>query len=228
MTDGATTSEHAFSDYRETFGDVVRFMAGSGTIIDFASMAARGYYPSRFWNRLSEDPRVQRFYRNLSPGKRDLPPADLDSQGLPVLARGAEHNVRLLRRIADMGGMVSVGSHGDIEGVQYQLEMWAYARGGMGNHEVLRAATLHGAHALGMQAELGSIEPGKIADILILGKDPLRDIRNTWSVERVMKDGVLRDAHTLDETWPQRVPLPEWQIKSDDGQPGGSSPRGMH
>ncbi|MGN7726488.1 amidohydrolase family protein [Luteimonas sp. 22616] len=228
VTDGATTSEHAFSDYRETFGDVARFMAGSGTIINFASMAALGYYPFRFWNSLSKDPRVQRFYKNEPPGKRDLPPADLDSQKLPALARGAEHNVRLLRTIADMGGMVSVGSHGDIEGVQYQLEMWAYARGGMGNHEVLRAATLHGAYALGMQADLGSIEPGKIADILILGKDPLRDIRNTWSVEQVMKDGVLRNAYTLDEIWPHRVPLPEWRMKSDDGQPGGSSPGAMH
>src|SRR3546814_6288535 len=71
-------------------------------------------------------------------------------------------------------------------------------RGGMTPYEVLRAATINGAYGLGMESDLGSLEVGKIADLLILGKNPLEDIRNTLTIESVMKDGVLRrsEEHT--------------------------------
>ena len=81
-------------------------------------------------------------------------------------------------------------------------------------HAVLRAATLNGAHATGIDADTGSIEVGKIADLVILDRNPLEDIRHTLSVERVMKDGVLRDAYTLDETWPTKTPLPAWNVQA--------------
>src|SRR3546814_17431634 len=90
-------------------------------------------------------------------------------------------------------------------------EMWVHVRGGMTPYEVLRAATINGAYGLGMESDLGSLEVGKIADLLILGKNPLEDIRNTLTIESVMKDGVLRDSMTLDEIWPTRTPLPAWR-----------------
>src|SRR3546814_5332168 len=98
-----------------------------------------------------------------------------------------------------MGARVMIGSHGDYDGIGMHWEMWAHVRGGMTPHEVLRAATINGAYGLGMEADLGSLEVGKVADLLILNKNPLEDIRNTLTIERVMKNGVLRDAMTLDE-----------------------------
>src|SRR3546814_2070377 len=94
--------------------------------------------------------------------------------------------------------------------------MWVHVRGGVTPYEVLRAATINGAYGLGMESDLGSLEVGKIADLLILGKNPLEDIRNTLTIESVMKDGVLRDSMTLDEIWPNRTPLPAWRYRSEE------------
>ncbi len=74
--------------------------------------------------------------------------------------------------------------------------------------EVLRAATLHGAEAIGYAQDLGSIEVGKLADLIILTENPLDDIRNTNSIKYVMKNGELFEGDTLDQIWPQQKSLP--------------------
>jgi imidazolonepropionase-like amidohydrolase len=86
--------------------------------------------------------------------------------------------------------------------------MWALASGGWKPLEVLRAATQHGAEAIGLAQDLGSLEPGKLADLVVLAKDPLDDIHNTNSVRYVMKNGELFDGDTLDRIWPSPKPLP--------------------
>jgi imidazolonepropionase-like amidohydrolase len=141
-------------------------------------------------------------------------PDGVPVNGLPPLVEQHEREAQLMARIAAAGGSVTVGSHGDYDGFGFHMEMWSYARGGMDSHTILRAATLNGAHAAGVHADVGSIEVGKIADLVILDKNPLEDIRNTLSVERVMKDGVLREANTLDEVWPNRTPLPAWKYEA--------------
>jgi imidazolonepropionase-like amidohydrolase len=82
--------------------------------------------------------------------------------------------------------------------------------GGLTNHQALRVATLSGAEALGFQQDLGSIEAGKLADILVLDRNPLDDIRNSTSISMVMKNGDLFNAETLDQVWPQQKPLEDY------------------
>ena len=106
------------------------------------------------------------------------------------------------------GGIVGIGSHGQLQGLGYHWEMWALNSGGLTPIETLRAATLNGAKAIGMEQDLGSIEVGKLADLVFMGSSPLTYIRNTNSVKYVMKNGELFDAATLDRVYPKKVKMP--------------------
>jgi cytosine/adenosine deaminase-related metal-dependent hydrolase len=80
----------------------------------------------------------------------------------------------------------------------------------MSEHDALRAATIYGAEAIGFGNDLGTIEVGKLADLVILDADPLTDLRNAAAIHAVMKNGRLYDGDTLDETWPRERPLPHY------------------
>ena len=112
------------------------------------------------------------------------------------------------RRLIQDSARAAIGSHGQLQGLGYHWELWAMSMGGASNHDVLRMATIYGAEAIGMGQDLGTIEAGKVADILVLEKDPLTDLRNTASLQYVMKNGRLYEANTLDEIWPRKRPLP--------------------
>ena len=118
-----------------------------------------------------------------------------------------EEHARFLADVVSEGGFAGVGSHGQLQGLGYHWEMWMLGGGGMSNHDVLKSATIFGANGIGLEAELGSIEPGKLADLVVLGADPLEDLRNTLTVEQVVMNGRLYEAETLDETWPRQRPL---------------------
>ena len=109
-------------------------------------------------------------------------------------------HARVCKALADRGVKVNTGGHGQRQGLAVHWEMWMFVQGGMTELEALRTATYNGAHYIGMDHELGSIEPGKLADLLVLEKNPLEDIYNTESIEYVMVNGRLYNAKTMDET----------------------------
>jgi len=112
-----------------------------------------------------------------------------------------------MAKLERAGGLVGVGSHGQLQGLGYHWEMWMLASGGMTPMEVLRCATVNGAKIVGRPQDIGSIEPGKLADLLILDKNPLEDIHNTNSVHWVMKNGELFEGDTLNQIWPEQKKL---------------------
>jgi imidazolonepropionase-like amidohydrolase len=83
----------------------------------------------------------------------------------------------------------AVGSHGQLQGLGYHWELWAMASGGLSSHDALRAATIYGAEAIGFEQDIGTVEAGKMADILVLDADPLEDLRNTVRLRYVIGDG---------------------------------------
>jgi hypothetical protein len=126
-----------------------------------------------------------------------------------------KRHAKVLADIVKAGGKVGMGSHGQLQGLGAHWEIWAMQSGGMSNHDTLRAATIFGAEAIGFATDLGSIETGKYADLIVLDKDPLADIRNTNTIRYVMKNGELFEGDTLNQIWPKQKaldPLYFWEL----------------
>jgi adenine deaminase len=74
-----------------------------------------------------------------------------------------------------------------------------FNQGGMSAMASLRAATLDGARYLGLDRDIGSLETGKLADLIVLDRNPLDDVRNTHSVRYTMVNGRVFDSATMNE-----------------------------
>lgn len=103
------------------------------------------------------------------------------------------------KQLMEAGVPVSIGAHGQREGLASHWEMWSFARGGMSPVQALRTATTEPARHLGFDKDIGSLEKGKLADLVILSDNPLDDIRNTETIEHVMIGGRLYEAKTMNE-----------------------------
>ncbi|MDY7226485.1 amidohydrolase family protein [Hyalangium sp. s54d21] len=119
------------------------------------------------------------------------------------IAPDTEYNhfavAKAARELNDAGVSVQLGAHGQREGLAAHWELWMFGQGGMKPLQALRAGTLSGARYLGLDQDIGSLEAGKLADLIVLDKNPLEDLRNTDSVRFTMVNGRLFDAATMNE-----------------------------
>ncbi len=103
------------------------------------------------------------------------------------------------KALTDNGVKVNLGAHGQLQGLGAHWELWMLHQGGMTNMEALEAATINGATYIGAGNEIGSLKEGKLADLIVLEKNPLENIRNTETVTYTMVNGKLYDTNTMNE-----------------------------
>lgn len=134
-----------------------------------------------------------------------------------------DNNAREARKLAQRGVKVSIGAHGQQAGIGAHWELWSFARGGMSAVEALKAGTITSAESLGMAKDIGSIEVGKLADLVILTDDPSQDIANSDNIEQVMLGGRLYDAKTLNEVGTGDAKRAPYWWEANGGKGAGGS-----
>ncbi|NQW05278.1 MAG: PD40 domain-containing protein [Acidobacteria bacterium] len=201
MIDGYSGHEHTLP-LHPLYRDVIQFVVQSKTFYTPTMLVAYGApWAENYFYETTDvhgNERLRRF----------TPHSVLDSVSLrrPQWFAASEYDIaakaKVVADIVHQGGRAGLGSHGQLQGLGAHWELWAMQMGGLTTHEALRVATIFGAEAIGFQRDLGSLEPGKLADLLVLDADPLVDIHNTNTVRMVMKNGELYNADTLDQMWP--------------------------
>jgi hypothetical protein len=201
--DGQTGFEHPMS-YVPLYGDVAEFFGRTHAVYSPTTVVggASAWNEEYYWQVEDQwkDEKQRRWlpWRHLIPPTRRRTLRPETDYTYPLIAQG-------MADVIARGGYGAIGSHGQHHGIGSHWEMWMIAAA-LSPLETLEVATMHGARFLGLQDDLGSLEVGKVADILVLDANPLDDIHNTDDLRFVMKAGTLYDADTLDEVWPLARP----------------------
>jgi imidazolonepropionase-like amidohydrolase len=127
------------------------------------------------------------------------------------------HVAEQARLLRSKGVSIQIGAHGQRAGLAAHWELWSLAQGGFTPWEAFRAATIDGARYIGMDKEIGSIEPGKLADLAVIGGEPLKDIRDSEKVTFTMINGRLYDAATMDQIAPDKVKRKPFFFEKEGG-----------
>jgi hypothetical protein len=209
--DGHTTLEHNLP-VAPLYEDMLRLISESKTaytptfIVLYGGMSGEYYWYQN--TNVWENAKLQYYYPRgaLDSRSRRRQMAANDDYFFVDVSRSA-------KALSDRGVVVSTGAHGQLDGLGEHWETWMMQMGGMTNHEALRAATLNGARALGLDKDVGSLETGKLADLIVLDSNPLENIRNTQSIRYVMVNGRIFDAATMAQigNHPAPAPKPIWR-----------------
>ena len=198
IADGASGIEHNIPTLK-IYDDVVQFWRQSKAgytptlVVTYGGLTAEDYYyqHTEVWK-----------HRLLS---RFVPPDRLQARSVRrVMAPESDFKdddaAAVAHLLAQEGVTVNTGAHGQREGLATHWELWSFVRGGFPPMDALKLATTNPSKYLGLADSIGSLEAGKLADLVILNENPLEDIHNTEDIHQVMLNGRLYDAETLAET----------------------------
>lgn len=184
-------------------------------VVNYGGLNAERYWYAK--DDLFENERLRRFFpQNALDGRtirRETAP-EWDYYHVEV--------AKAAKKLRDQGNRIQVGGHGQMQGMSPHWEIWSLAQGGFSNWEALRAATFDGADYLGLSKEIGSLEAGKRADLVVVDGNPVQDIRDSDNTALVMVNGRLFDAGTMAEIGGLNRPAPQffWQRSGNGVQMG--------
>ncbi|WP_394132315.1 amidohydrolase family protein [Shewanella maritima] len=197
IADGHTTIEHSLPT-ASVYSDIKQFwsqteVAYTPTLV----VAYGGISGEHYWYDKTDvwaHPRLSQY----------VPSDLLNARSMRRTTAPDEHYnhfnvVRVANELNEVGIKANIGAHGQREGLGAHWEMWMFAQGGMSNMEVLKTATINPAKTFGMDHQLGSIKPGKLADLIVIDGNPLEDIRSSDKVTYTMVNGKLYNAETMNE-----------------------------
>lgn len=206
LIDGVSGLEHTVG-LTPLYDDVVRLWAATGAgntptlIVVYNGPAGEQYFHQR--DRLWEDTKLLRFNTrdDLLAFRRTTRYYDDDVYAGEMAAE--------LRKLHRAGVSLQVSGHGQMHGLDKHWEMELMGRGGFTPAEILGFATIQSARYLNLDSQLGSIEAGKLADLIVFGSNPLDDIKNTRNIDLVMQNGVLYSGADASRVWPNPAPAPK-------------------
>lgn len=197
VVDGHTGIEHAIP-VAHVYEDVKQLWGASDT--GYTPTLVVGYggiWGENYWYRHTDvwaNERLMTFTPRFA-----VDPASRRSLHAPKEEYNHFDIAKTVRELSEEGVLVQLGAHGQREGLGAHWELWMFAQGGMTPHQALRAATLNGAKYLGLDGDIGSLETGKLADLVVLESNPLDNIHHSEDIKFTMVNGRLYDARTMEQ-----------------------------
>ncbi|MDO6545640.1 amidohydrolase family protein [Pseudoalteromonas carrageenovora] len=197
VVDGHTGIEHSIP-VEHIYDDIKQLWSQSDVgytptlVVAYGGIWGENYWYDKtdVWNH----PRLSKFVP-----KNQLLPRSMRRVKAPDHHYNHFNNARVAKELQDLGVLVNLGAHGQREGLGAHWEMWMFAQGGMSSLEAIRASTLDPAKYLGLDKNVGSLEVGKLADLMVIDGNPLKNIRDSDKVDYTMINGRLFDASTMNE-----------------------------
>jgi imidazolonepropionase-like amidohydrolase/Tol biopolymer transport system component len=219
INDGHTTVEHNLP-VAPMYNDVTQLWKAAGTaytptlIVCYGAVSGEYYWyqHTNVWEKerlLTFTPRsiidTRSRYRTM------LPEEEYENGHILVSKE--------VKTLNDAGVTINLGAHGQLQGLGAHWEIWMLQQGGMSPMEALKAATINSARSLGLDDWIGSLQVGKLADLVVMDQNPLENIRNTESIRYVMVNGRLYDAATMNEIGNYNKPRSKfyWEIYKNQG-----------
>jgi len=217
VLDGVTGVEHNIP-VAPLYRDVLELWRQTGVRNTPTLVVSYGGLSGEYWwyehDQVWERDRLLRFFP-----RETLDARSIRRQKAPEWDYWHVEVAKAAKALRDAGVKIQVGGHGQLQGMATHWETWMLTQGGFSNFEALRAATIDGADYLRLGEELGSLEPGKRADLVVLDRNPLEDIQATVDTHMVMVNGRLFEAATMAEIGGREAPAPSfyWQRHGGSG-----------
>ena len=217
IVDGHTGIEHAIP-VAPLYEDVLQLWSQSDVgYTPTLGVAYGGLMGEHYWygnTNVWENERLLAFVP-----QRVVDPASRRAKKIPIEEYHHIDIATSAKALRDRGVGVQVGAHGQREGLAAHWEMWMFEQGGMSALEALESGTVHGARYLGLDGDIGSLEPGKLADLIVLEENPLTDLHHSTSIRWTVLNGRVYDAATMNQTHPTVEKRSSLYFEGDGQQP---------